>query len=373
MKYLQSFKWKNTREIVATVNPKNFVSGEAAYNYVTKNKLIPGLIRNIERGKKIKNKESGKWETLYEPLKVTRWQWFLEWHSNGYPHWHIFLEMENEGFRGQIGVERIRHYWKIKVGEIYESWIKDLEHFRHLTSYFKGHGYFELKGDHKKLKNHQMTLPDWAKNSYGAFKNIRRSGRKALTGQCDWVMSSERAGAYVWDAGLYFVRRGKEFIKIVDRPGWYLTSDRAGSSIFYSSLDLGCSPTKIDLRNGDVLSTRPIIRDTSQNYRAMIKGCGQKTKINLYSEDTTAIIIFDIPYKTVRKRVKGTYQDGIGYTFRLTQADYDWLFTFHHEIQEYDSSKYKQNYLKKKAERWDNHKHQYLKDRGVNAYYRKFG
>lgn len=142
----------------------------------------------------------------------------------------------------------------------------------------------------------------------------------------------------MWDSGQYYVRRGKEFIKIVNKPGWYQTSEKSGAFQYFTELD-GYKPEKIDTRTGEVLSTNSITRDNTRNYRTMMKDCGQRTKVHLHSENTTVIGIFEVPYREVRQRIQGTYKDRIGYTFRLSKADFDWLFSFPHQIEEYDHSK----------------------------------
>ena len=101
MRRLKTFDWRRTRQIVVTVDPSRFSSAQEAYEHVSNNRLIAGLIRNIERGKKLKNKDGSwayiksgyvmedgkrKWQPGTEPLKISGWCWFLEWHKNGFPH-----------------------------------------------------------------------------------------------------------------------------------------------------------------------------------------------------------------------------------------------------------------------------------------------
>ncbi len=393
MKYFKEFRWRHTREIILTVDPKKFNSGEDAYKYVFENKLIPRLIRNIQRGKKVAQPafnylllnvsienplliylmldqnlfhlpgQKLEWIQLYEPLRVERWQWFMEFHSNGFPHWHLFLDVQHQGFYGQIGKDRINHYWTI--GSIREDYIKSIDHFRNLTSYFRGHGYFEHKGKDLK-KGHQMDLPEWGRKRYGAFKNIRRSAHK--TGhRYDWEIGSERAGSFIDDHmagwGRYLKRKRDEYIKT---EGWHYSGRSSG--YMYQDDITGHEHVKVykvDTYTGEC--SKPVNRDVSRSYKAMLKDCGSKTKVLLHSEDSTAIGIFEIPYKTVRGRIPGTYQKGVGYTFRLSKDDFDWLFSFPHHIEDYNGPRQRKQ-LTEIADQW----RQYRRKQGVFEYYRHY-
>ena len=92
------------------------------------------------------------------------WVVCLEWHRNGFPHWHLTIDVTVQGKRGMIGGDNLRQYWPI--GGVRETPIKSKAHWYHLTGYFKKHGYFEKK------KAHQGMLPKWAKEG---TKRIRRS------------------------------------------------------------------------------------------------------------------------------------------------------------------------------------------------------
>ena len=68
---LREFDPKRTRQIVLTVDPKKFETGALAWQYINDHKLIPGFIRNLQRGKKAFNEkwsgigaQSSLWEKL---------------------------------------------------------------------------------------------------------------------------------------------------------------------------------------------------------------------------------------------------------------------------------------------------------------------
>lgn len=145
---LRHFNPESTRLLVLTIDPKNFKDGEEAYLHVTSKKLIPQLIHNLKRTKGI---------------KINDWIRFLEFHRNGFPHWHLFIDVTEKGKKGMIGGINIRQYWNL--GAVHEDHVKSERHWHYLTGYFKKTGYFE------KNKAHQVQLPEWALKSN---KRIRR-------------------------------------------------------------------------------------------------------------------------------------------------------------------------------------------------------
>lgn len=81
-------------------------------------------------------------------LGIARWLWILEFHRGGFPHWHVLAE----GKGGMIGHDNIKSAWS--YGHVWESPIKDSEHWRRIMGYHQGKGY--LAGE---KKAHQLILP----------------------------------------------------------------------------------------------------------------------------------------------------------------------------------------------------------------------
>ncbi|GAB6098009.1 hypothetical protein JCM14469_42630 [Desulfatiferula olefinivorans] len=104
---LNEFFWRSTRQIVLTIDRNQFTSGQAAYEYVKEKKLLPQLIHNLRRTKNI---------------VIHNWLWVLEWHRDGYPHWHLFVEVDREGAAGKIHFKNILQYWTI--GNATESYFE---------------------------------------------------------------------------------------------------------------------------------------------------------------------------------------------------------------------------------------------------------
>jgi hypothetical protein len=99
----------------------------------------------------------------------------MEFHKDGYPHWHLFVEVKDEGKGGMIGGNLLRRYWK--GGDyVIETYIRNKSHWDELVGYFDKKGYFE------KGKGYQGILPEWARNRFG---RIRRFGAMVLDGCSD--------------------------------------------------------------------------------------------------------------------------------------------------------------------------------------------
>jgi hypothetical protein len=120
------------------VNRDKYKSGEEAWEAMNKKKAIANMIWNLKR---------------VRAVKIKRWVWVLEWHEDGFPHWHVLIETEN---KGMIGGDFIREYWGMGLW-IKESYFKSKEHWNSVVGYFEKKGYFE------KGKKYQSELPAWAR------------------------------------------------------------------------------------------------------------------------------------------------------------------------------------------------------------------
>ena len=263
---LREFDWKRTREAVLTTDPGRFKNGKEAYDYVMEHKLIPGFIRNLSRGKRIK---AGKdWIWKYSPVEITKYMTFLEWHKNGFPHWHVMVETAEYGRFSQIGGDMIRHYWP--VGRwVNESFFKSQKHWGYQVGYFEKNGYFH------KDKEHQTSLPAWALEIPGL--RIRRS-----------THSRRDQGKAKEDQG--------------------------------QGQDLEKAPV-IDPLTGEILEPGSI------TYRYRLGSCGKASFLNLYMRGKEVTGLFKISYHEVRSQYPGQYKAGVGYVFRVSEQEADKLLT----------------------------------------------
>ena len=152
---LNSFNYRSTRHIVLTVRRDLFRDGKDATEFIRKHKVVANMVHNLRR--------SGD-------VHVIDWVWVREWHREGWPHFHLFVEVDKEGAAGMITGGLLRKYWSL--GRIHEGYISNRNHWLNLVGYFGKKGYFE------KGKGCQAELPEWAvKENTGT---IRRFGAMNL-------------------------------------------------------------------------------------------------------------------------------------------------------------------------------------------------
>ena len=157
MEALGLLGWRRIRHVFFTVNRDLYPGGgEEAFRDVTERKLITQLIWNLKRTAKI---------------GILDWIWILEWHKDGFPHWHLFIAVEKSGKGGMIGGDLLRKYWIDESCWVKEGPIKSEAHWQALLGDFQKTGYFS------KDKAHQGRLPEWAKDYE---KRIRRFGSAVL-------------------------------------------------------------------------------------------------------------------------------------------------------------------------------------------------
>ena len=156
--------WRRTRKITLTLNPANWPDGEQAYIWYKMHKPIGHFIENLGRA----------------GVKVTDWTCNIEWHDNGFPHWHLLIEVKETGSKGMIGQELLHELWSWgDLGHrIHEGYFKSEKQFKEYTGYFAKSGYLH------KDKQHQIILPSWASGQgWEGIKINRFSSKKAVKDQ----------------------------------------------------------------------------------------------------------------------------------------------------------------------------------------------
>lgn len=249
------------------VDPQAYKNGREAYEDIRSKRRIPELIRKLKRGRK--RKVGNRWIWERRPLKVLNWIVHLEWHKNGYPHYHVLLEVEGIGYRTRIGGDTIRSIWK--PGKfVYETYFKDPKHWRNLVGDFNKTGYFHSE------KDHQGRLPSWAMDLPG-YIIPRSSGQR-----------------------LHALSRRDAFDDYCDMA----------------------MQEKVDLATGEILSGFKFkVPRVKATLREKLGRCKQSVwgKITTASEVIEGI--FKIPYREIYDRHKGTYIKKLGYIFRGSMQD----------------------------------------------------
>jgi hypothetical protein len=144
---LRGWDFRRVRHVVLTMRRDGYEGGEDAH-YEGKRRLRL-MIHDLKR----------TWG-----VDVKEWVWFLEWHKDGFPHWHLLILVGSSGAGGQIGYDAIDKYWGL--GGVHESYFASAVQWESFTGYFKKTGYLE------KGKAHQGKLPVWGEGR----KSLRRCG-----------------------------------------------------------------------------------------------------------------------------------------------------------------------------------------------------
>jgi len=260
--------WKSTRHIVLTIDRNRFESGEIAYLYVNAKKKIPQLIHNLKRT---------------HGIQVRDYVWILEWHRDGYPHWHVFVDVTKTGSRGMIKFDKIQHYWFI--GNVAESYFKTEKHWNRLVGYFGKHGYFE------KSKAHQAKLPAWAEN-YN--RTIKRTGSASI--QCHLKTENEK-------------QREKEKLAMRKK----LKEIHKGSNEKFFR-EQGMYPTEQE--------TEPEKKERKP-YHVLFEACGKTCTITMLNKGQPYMgFMINMPYWEMRKLFnQGEMREGFGYVVDMDQLE----------------------------------------------------
>jgi hypothetical protein len=245
---LGKMDWRAVRQAVLTVDLKKFNGcGQTAYEFLRDKKAIAQFIHDLKR--------TGQ-------IQIKNWVWVLEWHTDGAPHWHLFIETV-AGKSGQIGNEKLLRHWD--YGLVFESYIRSENHWKRFTDYFAGKGYFNPKRQSEaKDKSHQLELPEWAKDV------------------------------------TYRIRK-------------------TGAMIQKNNLPTKDTPSKPD-KAETFVDEKP--KKVSRTYREILGSCGEATICRIYLARSSAVYrkIF-IPYRCY-KEFPGEYIQKVGYHVCLSMADF---------------------------------------------------
>ena len=264
---LLEFDHTRTRHVILTYDRKAFKDGQDAWEHTQDRKLVANFIRNLKRGLKIKKGKNWAWK--FPPVMISKYRYFLEWHKDGFPHYHIFIEVECEGKEGMIGQDFIHYYWPDGV-IIKEKPFKSLKHWQYTMGDLKKHGYFGRE------KKHQTSLPKWALDR-GDIKIYRSGGSR----------SEDTQEKDAWD-------RYCDNAKSRPREQKELTKK-----------EYGIKSVKVE----------------PKTYAEKLKDCGQRTKIKIVAAGKTLEGVFKIPYRKIIEQFKGIYIKGEGYVFKIGRTD----------------------------------------------------
>ena len=286
---LLEFDHTRTRHVILTYDRKAFKDNQEAWEQTQDRKLVANFIRNLKRGLKVKKGKEWVWK--YPPVKIGKYRYYLEWHKDGWAHYHIFIEVESEGKEGMIGQAFIHYYWP--CGKIIkEKPFKSLGHWRYMIGDLKKHGYFG------KEKKHQTTLPKWALDR-GDVKIYRSGGSRSGDTQ-----AKDALDHYVADA----VERQKNLTRFNE-----VATTAPAKDVELISED-GIKRV-VNTETGEITVVN------KKTYREKLKACGQESKLKIVTAGRTIEGIVKIPYRKMVKQFKGIYIKGEGHVFKLGRTD----------------------------------------------------
>jgi hypothetical protein len=260
--------WRSTRHVVLTIDRKKFCDGRSAYLHVTEKKLLNQLIHNLRR-------------TV--DIAVRDYVWVLEFHKDGFPHWHLFIDVQKTGPTGKIHFTNILKYWEI--GNVEETYFRTRKHWERIVGYFGKHCYFE------KAKAHQAKLPNWAMEF---TRTIKRSGGGQI--QSAWVPEN--------------IKKEKKKRTETKKENKILQRELEKKEMHRN----GCYVTDQDI---DELHQR-------EQYSVIIEKCG-KGSTALVMIDGKAVMGFSIPVPYFRLRQEnphGQMITGVGYQIYMDDPAY---------------------------------------------------
>lgn len=192
---LQQLNWRKVRHIRLSLDRKLFKDEIDAYDKCKKS--VSYFIQDLKR-------KYG--------IKINRWVRIMEFHNDGFLHYHLIVEKKDKGYIGQNIIEEV---WK--KGFCREYYFKNYKHWLQFTGYFEKHGYF---GDGKD-KGHQEILP---KSLYYTNKIIRRfvySQDDEWKGKRDKSKNREYSSLYKRDEKDRIIRRTN--FERIENCGTYTT------------------------------------------------------------------------------------------------------------------------------------------------------
>ncbi len=244
---LSTFNWERTRHLILTVNPSLFDGdGKRGWEEITFKRGVGNLLKNLERT---------------EGIGIVDWISFVEWHVNGFPHWHVFIEVRDSGKAGMIGVVEIRRHWPWGIW-IKEKPIESEKHWRSLIGYFDGHGYFEVG------KGIQGKLPTWAKERNTRIKRYE-------TKKLNWGL------------------------------------DRLGEGV------------NIGMGESDNVDGFKESRTQMRTYKVILENCGSECKIAVFNNSSTNSFKLPVRYEIMKYLRDWEYVEGRGLTQRMSKNEYD--------------------------------------------------
>lgn len=263
---INQFDHARTRHVILTSDRDKFTDNIDALRTITEKKALSAFLRKLEKGKKVK--KGNAWVWLYPSIKISKVFAVLEFYEDGFPHWHLLIEVEAIGKAGMIGGETL--HWAWKYGIVRETYFRNQNHWNNIAGYFADKGYFE------KGKEFQTVLPENIKENYKrrirriTFYNHRMDSQKGVVHEEEHLDITEQE-AYE-ECSKYFKDKKK---------------DKENEKTFIG-------------------------------YKAVLAKCGAKTFFKVSAYGIIFEMILPVPFQEMKELIKPEYQPGQGYLCNLS-------------------------------------------------------
>jgi hypothetical protein len=215
-------------------------------------------------------------------IEIIEWIWLLEFHENGYPHYHLVLLPKDDSIKFTEMRKAVRDAWKL--GKSHVKRIASEEHLDNLISYL---------GGSKRKPRHQTNLPEWALPLRSSIRRYNRKARKLPTIP-DSYPDDERG-----------YKHG-----IMKKILWGLKHKETG---FDNSRD----------KDRNFSGKKKVTRRTNQE---ILQDCGQRSQIletDVYTGKRDHYHI-SVPYgEVITKWADGVYVKRLGYEFEADDDEWE--------------------------------------------------
>ena len=280
----KTWDWSKVRSYVLTVDRELYSSPYEAYFRIQRAKELAEFQRRVRK------------RLLNEGLRILDYFWLLEWHKDGYPHWHFYVLVNKRGKAGMINrkVNLTEAWGRSKL--VKEGFIESYDHWKRTLGYVAKHGYF---ADGKK---EQAELPAWAKDSpySGPHKlrikrfermrrDVRNGGERAKRGEKGITKEQLMQILTIFEGSVYIEESGE----------W--------ETPYYGKIE---------------------------SWREKLGSCGAKSYMTINHALFFLTVRIDFSYGEVKK-IPGEYRQGEGYFADLSVKQVLDLLKLHDEVIDY--------------------------------------
>jgi hypothetical protein len=279
-----TWDWKSVRSYVLTVDRELYSSAHEAYMQIQRAKELAEFQRRVKK------------KLLHEGLRMLDYFWLLEWHKDGYPHWHFYVLVNKRGKAGRINpIVNLTEAWG-RARFVKEGFIERYDHWKKTLGYVAKHGYF---ADGKK---EQAELPEWAKDL--PFNGPRRLRMKRF----ERMRTDQRNGA----------EKGKKGEKGVTKEQIMQLLETFEGSVYHPE-------------SGE---WEPPYYGKEETWKGKLNSCGAKCFMTLNHCLFFLTVRIDFSYQEVKK-MSGEYREGEGYFVDMSLDQLMGMLRLYDELVDY--------------------------------------